>query len=84
MSSNVPIPPPPLAPPFLFQGGVGGMACELSNQKIILENDLHYVPNAEQELISNRNRLWAREGWTDSPILTVYQYIPPILQIGPQ
>lgn len=84
MSSNVPVPLPPLTPPLLFQGGKDNFTSRPNNEKESLRNDIIYEPNAEQELIDTRNRLWELEGWKESPLLTVYQYIPSILQVGPQ
>lgn len=84
MSSNVPVPPPPHAPPIAFHGGEEMVSSPPINHKLNLKNVVSYQPNAEQELSDTRNRLWELEGWKDAPLLTVYQYIPPILQVGPQ
>ncbi|XP_034250446.1 UPF0692 protein C19orf54 [Thrips palmi] len=84
MSSTVPVPPPPLAPPSTFQSGKERVSPLPTHQLSDPKNEVLYEPNAEQELVDTRNRLWELEGWKDTPLLTVYQYIPPILQNGPQ
>ncbi|KAK3917291.1 UPF0692 protein C19orf54 [Frankliniella fusca] len=83
MSSNIPAPPPPVLPKPCTPGccdEVTSTAHLKSKHKITS----FYKPSAEQELIDTRQRLWDLEGWKEPPLLTVYQYLPSILQEGPQ
>ncbi|KAJ1529232.1 hypothetical protein ONE63_006035 [Megalurothrips usitatus] len=84
MSSNTPIPPPPLPPKSTMHGLYEKYPSTPSTFKSSVQNSSYYEPNAEQELIDTRNRLWELEGWKEAPLLTVYQYLPSILQEGPQ
>ena len=78
MSSDTSAPPPPLPPnpaPLVYSSHSG---------RRVSKCEPYYDPNAEQEFLDTRNQLWEVEGWKEPPLLIVYQYLPSILQEGPQ
>lgn len=83
MSSNTPAPPPPF-PPTPVSGGHPQLTITLPSEQRITKCQPVYELNAEQEFLDTRNQLWELEGWKEPPLLTVYQYLPSILQEGPQ
>ncbi|XP_052128819.1 UPF0692 protein C19orf54 homolog isoform X1 [Frankliniella occidentalis] len=83
MSSNIPAPPAPVLPKPSTPGCYNEVT-STAQLKSKHKSSSYYEPSAEQELVDTRNRLWDLEGWKESPLLTVYQYLPSILQEGPQ
>lgn len=83
MSQNIPLPPPPLPLKVASHDCFINISSETFSH-LNSKSVSHSEPDAEQEFVDTRNRLWALEGWKEPPLLTVYQYLPPILQEGPQ